>query len=105
MVFTAGEDTYEYEYDEAKKSNTTGGSRLVGAREAKMTYKNGHEDGYETPFAVAINTQGSVLSLMVGCLFYTYLYRDERFSACTGSLITPTWVVTAAHCTMYITTV
>ena len=31
--------------------------------------------------------------------------RQQKFSTCTGSLITPTYVMTAAHCTMYITEV
>lgn len=55
----AGDDSYEYEYDEAPKSKkTSGGSRLVGARTARKL---------EAPFAVAINPLGLVLSLTVSC--------------------------------------
>lgn len=56
-----------------KKSD---GTRLVGARAA--------DHGSQAPFLVALNIHG------------------QTWSACTGSLITPIFLITASHCTDYI---
>ena len=67
-----------YDYDDVDLDKITGssGGRLVGAR------KGSHQ--VEAPFLVAMNTFGS------------------DWSSCTGMLITPTYVLSAAHCTEYI---
>jgi len=76
------EDPDEYQYGDEDADlekivkNDDDGSRLVGARAAK------HEE--DAPFLVALNIHG------------------QTFSSCTGSLITPTFLITAAHCTDYI---
>ena len=83
QIFQAAlQEDDEYVYDEVdveklEKKKSTGGSRLVGARLGKMKE--------EVPFIVAINSHGS-----------------SKTSSCTGSLITPSWVLTAAHCVEYI---
>jgi len=84
VFFTCkAEDEYEYEDTEEiiatpPPTNEGGdGSRLVGARSAKRSS--------EAPFLVALNTDGWGIA-----------------STCTGSLITPSYVITASHCTRWL---
>jgi len=69
---------FDYEYEDVTiEKNNSDGARLVGAAATS----------FETvPFIVAINS----------------FFDNEQRTSCTGSLITPTFVLTAAHCTEYI---
>ena len=69
-------DEYEYSDDDVGniQQNAGDGSRLVGARESSTS---------KFPFLVGWNQQGR---------------EDTNKFACTGSLLTPRYVLSAAHC-------
>jgi len=67
------DDSYEYDETPPQPMETTGeGDRLVGGKLGNIV---------QYPFIVGFTASG-----------------NNRATQCTGSLITPTWVLTAAHC-------
>ena len=77
-LFKLEPGTSGYEYDDIKleKINKTGEPRLVGARAGRHAS--------EAPFLAAVSLTG------------------QPPSSCTANLITPTFLITAAHCMAYI---
>jgi len=81
VIFTIKGDTDSYEYDENPdqqfNTNDGDGDRLVGGRITRSE---------EYPFVIGWNMMGL-----------------EDYTSCTGSLITPTYFLTAAHCSGVLT--
>merc|ERR1719369_45277 len=76
LCMSNGVDRNEYDDINVEKIKKKGGTRLVGARAA--------DHDTDAPFLVALSLDG------------------RPVSSCTGNLITPTFIITAAHCTSYI---